>query len=122
MSGPLARRARPCARCPFRLDLVGRTAFPNLRTYAAGTCVLADGTGPDFGAPLFACHKAGTGPARLCAGWLAVEGHAHPSIRLAYGMGLIPAEALHAGDDWPDLFASAVEMFDVQAYDARRPA
>jgi hypothetical protein len=101
----LLRRRRPCPRCPFRRDLVGDVAFPNLRDYAAGTCVDEHGTGPEIGAPLFACHVDGPEVPRLCAGWLAVEGHAHPSVR--------------PGEDWPELFGSAVEMCDVQAYDAR---
>lgn len=115
---PLLRRRRPCESCPFRRDLVGVRAFPNLREYAAGTCVREDGSGPEMGDPLFACHMDDPGVPRLCAGWLAVEAYAHPSVRLALGLGLLPAEALRPGEGWPELFGSAVEMCETQAYDA----
>lgn len=115
----LPYRHRPCARCPYRVDLVGVVAFPNLAAYAAGTHVEADGTGPPVGGMLFACHREGTDPSMLCAGWLAVEGNAHPSIRLAVSMGLIPADALAPSDGWPELFPTTVDMIGVQGYDLR---
>lgn len=115
---PLLRRRRPCPHCPFRRDLVGEVAFPNLAEYAAGTCVQEDGSGPAFGGLLFGCHMDSVESARLCAGWLAVEGHAHPSVRAAVSLELLPVEALTSGEGWPDLFSSATEMIKEQAYDA----
>ncbi|MBP2703552.1 hypothetical protein JOL79_07030 [Microbispora sp. RL4-1S] len=94
-------------------------AYLNLREYADGTCVDERGMGPAVGAPLFACHMAGVDPGRVCAGWLVVEGPNHPTIRLAVIVGVLAVEDLQPGENWPPLYASAVEMFEVQACHAR---
>jgi Family of unknown function (DUF6283) len=59
--------------------------------------------GPEFGAPQFACHQSHEGGEVVCAGWLAVHGHKHPSVRLGVANGSVPVEALEPGEDWPEL-------------------
>lgn len=98
---------RPCDECPWRKDAEpGR--FPPER-WAALTATSPDirtGFGPEFGAPLFACHKTPEQGERACAGWLAVEGSAHPSVRLAAVLDKLPPDMLQPKEDWPDLHES----------------
>lgn len=49
---------------------------------------------------------------RLCAGHVAVEGHAHPLIQLAIIEGLVDPAILTPGNDWPELYDSYQEMLD----------
>ena len=103
----------PCGPCPFKRTNAGK--FDNLPDYAAGTIPGR----PDFGQAepddppsplgiLFGCHRADT--TVLCAGHVAVVGHAHPAIRLGVSIGLIDPTALTPGEDWPELFDSYEEM------------
>lgn len=55
------------------------------------------------GDPLFACHKTEEGRERACAGWLAVEGVNHVTVRLAVAQGALDPAALSPGPDWPAL-------------------
>jgi len=107
---------RPCGPCPWRRDNADRAGYDNLPDYAAGTIPGE----PDFGRPdpgdpyaplgvLFGCHRH-TADARLCAGHLAVVGHAHPLVRLGISIGLIDPAVLMPGDDWPALYDSYAQM------------
>lgn len=103
---------RPCDECPWRKDAEqGRFAEERWAALAASS---ADerGMGPEFGAPLFACHKSPEGGERACAGWLAVEGANHPLVRLAVVTGSLPERALVPGEGWPDLHESFVATRD----------
>lgn len=108
----LAAMPRPCGRCPFRQDTAAYMRYPNLASYAAGTVPDAEGLGPDWGADMFACHTTPADAAQLCAGWLAVEGGHHPTVRFAVVLGVLPPEALTAGANWPELFETATEMIE----------
>lgn len=105
MTGDLFPRVhRPCDECPWRVDAEpGR--FPSCRYDA-----LRDTTVQRLGAPIFACHKSPEGGERACAGWLAVEGHRHISVRLACAAGRLDPAALEPGDGWPVLYASYDEL------------
>lgn len=108
MPEPLPRRRHPCKPCPFRVDAHDRHAYPNLAQYAAGTCG-SRGAEMPIGAPMFACHQSKAEPSELCAGWLAVAGYEHLSVRLAIAWGHLPASVLDPGTGWPELFASIGE-------------
>lgn len=99
---------RPCDECPWRKD-AKQGRFEQER-WAALAASSADerGFGPEFDAPLFACHKSPEGGERACAGWLAVEGANHPRVRLAVGFESLPPRALEPGEDWPELHESFV--------------
>lgn len=49
-------------------------------------------------------------PLRLCAGWLAVVGYHHLSIRLHVIANRLPPEALIPDEDWPALYDDLAEM------------
>lgn len=107
---------RPCAECPWRLD-VAPGQFPPER-YEALLETRGrredEFTGYDapIDAPWFACHKAREGEEFHCAGWLAVEGSSHIGVRLAVVSGRLAPEALAPGADWPELFASYDELLE----------
>lgn len=95
----------PCPSCPWRVDQ-DATAIPNFSLEKAERLAATsqqDGYGPEWGAPQFACHQSRDGDEIVCAGWLAVEGHAHPGVRLNVAQGFVDADALRPGDDWPEL-------------------
>ncbi len=105
----LPRVRRPCDECPWL-----KTAEPGRFTAERWASLLESSHDPDkgsalLGAPLFACHKTAEGRDRACAGWLAVEGSGHVSIRLAVLDGRLPAEALEPGAGWPPLFETVRE-------------
>lgn len=89
MSEPKPAR-QPCPSCPWRVHQDARD-IPNfsltLAESLAGTCPDHRGMGPEFGAPLFACHQSPVGRETHCAGWLASVAHAHPGVRLAVTRG-----------------------------------
>lgn len=98
---------RPCDECPWRADArQGRFTPERWDALAESSPDAKTGFGPEYGAPLFACHKTPDGAERACAGWLAVEGHAHPAVRLAVVTGGLPVCALTPGQDWPELHPS----------------
>ncbi|MFF4880217.1 DUF6283 family protein [Micromonospora sp. NPDC000668] len=110
--------ACPCRTCPWRLDTGGRVPCRNLSEYAAGTVPGEPGFGVDepddphaaLGL-LFACHSTAEADVdTLCAGHLAVVGHAHPLVRLGAALGLIDPAVLDAGRGWPGLHASYEDM------------
>lgn len=72
----------------------------------AATCPDDRGCGPDFGAPMFACHQSKIGKEIHCAGWLASVGHAHPGVRLNVMRSRIDAARLEPGPGWPALHDS----------------
>ncbi|MCW3587367.1 DUF6283 family protein [Burkholderia cenocepacia] len=109
----LKSAARPCPSCPWRVDQ-DASDIPNfdlsLAEALAPTSPDARGMGPDFGAPMFACHQSKMGGEIPCAGWLAQVGHRHPGVRLSIRMGRIKPEAVQPGDDWPKLHSSYPEV------------
>lgn len=105
----MKRIKRPCDECPWRADCEPGRFEAERWTALAASSADERGMGPEFGAPLFACHKTPEQGERACAGWLAVEGINHPSVRLSVAMGTLPVCSLEPGDDWPDLHGSFVE-------------
>lgn len=107
--------AKPCVSCPWRVDQTAKD-IPNFSIEKARGLVAtspdARGYGPDFGAPLFACHKSHEKGEFPCAGWLASVGNAHPMVRLAIMRGDLPAGALRPGKDWPALHDNFQEVLD----------
>lgn len=105
----------PCPSCPWRVDQTAQD-IPNFSIEKARklavTCPDSRGFGPDFGAPMFACHKSHEQGEFPCAGWLAAVGDAHPNVRLAIMRGDLPAGALRPGKDWPALHGSFQEVLD----------
>lgn len=108
-------RKRPCEECPFRKD-TPPGQFPRER-YAAlrRTAPREDGTHPRLGDPLFACHKSAEGEEIACAGWLAVCGRDHVTVRLALAQGDLELHMVEPPDDWPELHKSYDEMMEAQA-------
>lgn len=106
-------RAKPCRECPFRRD-TEPGQFTSERYEALLDTVGHAGQERQLGEPLFACHKAPEGAEQVCAGWLAVCGAEHLSIRLAVVSGLIDGSLLSPAEDWPDLFDSYEEMAEAQ--------
>jgi hypothetical protein len=95
---------RPCSECPWRTDATPGRFTRERWTALSRTCAdIRTQASPEFGDPLFACHKTPEEGERACAGWLATEGNAHPTVRLAVALGDVPIEALEPGEDWPDL-------------------
>ncbi len=76
------------------------------------TCPDRRGFGPDFGAPLFACHQSKVGSELHCAGWLAKVGHAHPTVRLSVAQGRLNPECLTPAPDWPQLHDDYGQVLD----------
>lgn len=109
MAEELGRRRFPCISCPWRRDTAGRIGYDNLAAYATGTCGSPGAEAP-LGAEMFACHTSNRRPQHLCAGWLAVAGYHHLTVRLAVLEDRLPAAALDAGESWPALFGSYEEM------------
>lgn len=105
----MKRVKRPCDECPFRADAQAGRFTPERWGVLVEAGADERGMGPEFGAPLFACHKTPEGGERACAGWLAAEGANHPRVRLDVMMGAMPMEACSPGADWPDLFATVRE-------------
>lgn len=105
----MKRVNRPCAACPWRKAAEpGR--FPPERWEAlAASSADERGMGPEYGAPLFACHKTPDAGERACAGWLAMEGPNHPGVRLAVMTGDLPVCALTPGEDWPALHETFID-------------
>lgn len=109
-------RRRPCVECPWRRDTAAGQ-FPACRYDALReTSEQRPGDEPDFGAPMFACHKSPEGREEACAGWLAAVGHRHLGVRLAVMQGRLSAEMLTPGADWPELFDTYTEMATTQAH------
>ncbi len=106
---------RPCPSCPWRVDQTA-AAIPNfsleLAEGLAATCPDERGMGPEFGAAQFACHQSRDGAEVVCAGWLAVAGHAHPGVRLDVLRGTVDHAALSPGEDWPELHQSFGEVIE----------
>lgn len=106
---------QPCPSCPWRVDQDAQD-IPHfslaLAEQLAATCPDHRGHGPDFGAPMFACHQSKIGAEVHCAGWLASVGHAHPSVRLSVMRGRLDAERLAPGPDWPQLHDNYGEVLE----------
>lgn len=97
----MKRVRRPCDACPWRKDAQpGRFDVERWESLQASSPAPY---GPEFGSPLFACHKTPEDGERACAGWLASVGHTHPAVRFAIMLGDMPEAALEPGEDWPDL-------------------
>lgn len=100
------RCVRPCSACPWRSDSHA-DEIPGFRLELAErlaeSCPDTRGMGPEFDAPVFACHESRVGEEIACAGWLATAGNAHPGIRLAVMQGRLDPEALAPAPGWPPL-------------------
>lgn len=105
----------PCASCPWRRDQDAQD-IPHfslgLAEQLARTCPDERGMGPDFGAPMFACHQSKLGGEVHCAGWLASVGHAHPSVRLGIMQGRLDAARLEPGPGWPMLHDNYADVLE----------
>lgn len=106
---------KPCPSCPWRVDQ-DASVIPNFSLELAENLAATSpdgGLGPDYGAPLFACHQSqGPGEEVVCAGWLATVGNAHPNVRIGVVNGSIPVEALTPGEDWPELHETFAEVIE----------
>ncbi len=115
MAAACATIRKPCPSCPWRVDQRA-SDIPNfsidLAENLAGTCPDERVHGPDFGAAQFACHQSRDGAEVVCAGWLAVAGHAHPAVRLSVMLGDTPHEALTPGGDWSELHESFADVIE----------
>jgi hypothetical protein len=105
-------RMRPCTGCPWRADVdlaeFSDADFAKLRR-ANGM----PGAEASRDAPAMSCHQDQPGTAhamRLCAGWLAVVGRDHLSVRMAVLAGRLPESAVVPGGDWPRLYESLEAM------------
>lgn len=103
------RAKRPCPNCPWRVD-AEPGEFTEERHRALARANGRPGDEAPIGSPMFGCHKIETEPGAACAGWLAVAGHHHLTVRLAVITDRLPAEALRPGDDWPELFPDYAAM------------
>lgn len=97
---------KPCQSCPWieqnRAEQI--PAYNHERAEAlSATCPDSRGFGPDFGAPVFACHRSAEGREIACAGWLAVAGLHHPLVRLGVIQGTIDPCQLQPDPSWPPL-------------------
>lgn len=103
---------RPCRACPWRRDARPED-IPNLSVELAegldATCQRGS-YGPEFNDPMFGCHESTPGNEIACAGWLAVEGSAHPNVRLMIVSGRLDMSALQPRADWPELHANFGEV------------
>lgn len=104
---------RPCRACPWVVE----NAAGDIPGYdhdkaerLASTSPDADGHGPEFGAPLFACHESNPDQEFVCAGWLATQGIAHPNIRLAVTTGRLDPNRLEPRSGWPALHQTFTDM------------
>ncbi|MBS0426069.1 MAG: hypothetical protein JSR41_02135 [Proteobacteria bacterium] len=106
---------QPCPSCPWRMDQDAQD-IPHfslaLAERLAATCPDHRGRGPDFGAPMFACHQSKVGAEVHCAGWLASVGHAHPAVRLGIVSGRLDAARLAPGPGWPALHDNYAQVLD----------
>lgn len=104
---------KPCKSCPWRLETCADD-IPHfdleLAEGLAKCCPNERGHGPDFNAPLFACHKSTEGSEAACAGWLATVGNRHPVVRLAVMTNRLPTSALQSGNGWPALHQGYSEV------------
>ena len=111
------RRLFPCDECPIRADNADnpRSQFPAERWRVLSATV----DGPQFGEPMFGCHKGApaTGADLACAGWLAQFGYRHPTVRLGVFTGRLSAEALAPGVNWPPLHETWQAVVDAQTSD-----
>lgn len=106
---------KPCTSCPWR-RVASADDIPNfdleLAEKLADTCPDHRGMGPDFGAPVFACHQSRDGEEFACAGWLAKVGHRHPAVRLAVMSRRLDPAALEPGESWPELHEDYQEVLE----------
>lgn len=106
---------QPCPSCPWRKDQTAQDIPHFVLDRAEGlasTCPDAKGYGPDFFAPMFACHQSDTDKEFPCAGWLAQVGECHPRVRIAVSQGAIPSERLQPGENWPELHDNYPEVLE----------
>lgn len=120
MTDQLRHMPRPCdetatsGRCPFRRD-ADPGEFPAERYELLAATAGSPGEEAPFGAPIFACHHTSDGAEVACAGWLAVCGHFHLGVRLAFSMGRLDPAKVGPLPGWPELFDSYDEMAAAQA-------
>ncbi|WP_284740261.1 DUF6283 family protein [Amycolatopsis sp. RTGN1] len=105
-------RAQPCRQCPWRQD-ADLTAFSEADMIKLANANGSPGAEAATTAPAMSCHldqPDTTHPMRLCAGWLAVVGRHHLSIRMALLAGTLPPTAVTADADWPALHPSLDDL------------
>lgn len=113
---PFPHRTFPCGPCPIRADNADNpnSQFPAQRWDELSKSVRDPETGrePGLGTPMFGCHKGapGTDADLACAGWLAVFGDDHLTVRFALATGRLPASALEPGENWPPLHQTWAEV------------
>ncbi len=112
-----AYQKAPCDDCPWRTD-APPGQFPAERYEALQATHGTPGHEAPLGAPLFACHKTAEGREAICAGFLAVEGYDHLTVRLMVISGRVPGASLTPATGWPTLYANYGEMVAAQEYPA----
>jgi hypothetical protein len=107
------KHTKPCESCPWRIDK-GADDIPGfslpLAEALTATCPDERGFGPEFGAPMFACHHSKEHSEIPCAGWLAAVGERHPNVRIAVMEGRIDPRALEYAPDSPELHENYREV------------
>lgn len=109
MAEAMPCRRVPCAECPW-VKATKAGQFTAERFEALRATTGGPGNEAPFGSPMFACHKSADGKEMPCAGWLAAVGIESITVRVLVSTGRIPAEALHPGEEWPELHTSYAEM------------
>lgn len=92
MPDKLRAQARPCAECPWRVDVEPGKFGPD-RYIALAT------TAYDLSNRLFACHKSAEGGEVVCAGFLERGADHNLSVRLAYIQGDLTFEDRSGGHE-----------------------
>lgn len=105
----------PCQECPWQTKARLGKFPPEAFQHTADTAVqpnLSEWNGQGPVQKLFACHMSDNHgrETKVCAGFLAVDGHNNFEVRLRVSRGQIPAEALSPGPDWPELYTSHDDM------------
>lgn len=112
----MRHRKRPCVTCPWKVETESGEFTAERYDVLRETSGSA-GREAAFGTPMFGCHDGAPGANEIdaaCAGWLAVVGYDHLSVRLAVVSGALDPACLTPGDNWPELFGSYDEMAATQ--------
>lgn len=114
----------PCTSCPWRTG-GSATNIPNFDLELAeklrATCPDDRGMGPDWEAPMFACHQSRDRGEIPCAGWLAKVGHRSPRVRVAVLERRLDPKVLEPAPHWPPLWDTYQQVM-TQLYATSEPA